>query len=83
MLRIKCPCCGYQTLSARGIYDICQVCFWEDDGQDDETAGEVWGGPNGDLSLTQARKNFMAFGASSQKHISKVRNPLPDESKLD
>ena len=28
-----CPCCGYKTLSesASGTYEICEICFWEDD----------------------------------------------------
>lgn len=29
--KYKCPCCGYQTLDTHGEYDICPVCFWEDD----------------------------------------------------
>lgn len=29
-----CPCCGYMTLDRRGAYDICPVCFWEDDGSE-------------------------------------------------
>ncbi|MBW4450056.1 MAG: hypothetical protein KME38_25295 [Spirirestis rafaelensis WJT71-NPBG6] len=31
-----CPCCSYKTLLERGGYEICPVCFWEDDGQDEE-----------------------------------------------
>jgi hypothetical protein len=49
-----CPCCGYRTLLERGAYDICQVCFWEDDGQDDHDADVVRGGPSYELSLTAA-----------------------------
>ena len=45
-------------LSERGGYEICSLCHWEDDGQDDPHADEVWGGPNGRYSLTQARENF-------------------------
>lgn len=26
-----CPCCGYKTLDDASIYDICDICFWEDD----------------------------------------------------
>ena len=26
-----CPCCGYKTLDDGSIYDICDICFWEDD----------------------------------------------------
>lgn len=54
----RCPCCGYVTLHERGGYEICPLCGWEDDGQDHPHADEVWGGPNGDLSLAEARRNF-------------------------
>ncbi len=53
-----CPGCGYPTLSVRGAYDVCSVCDWEDDSQDDEDADKVWGGPNGYLSLTENRINI-------------------------
>lgn len=58
MKREICPCCGFLTLEERGIFDICILCKWEDDGQDDPYVDEVWDGPNGDYSLTEARKNF-------------------------
>jgi hypothetical protein len=78
-LPLRCPCCGCKTLGERGGYEICHVCFWEDDGQDDSNADEVWGGPNGPLSLTAARANFQAFGACSKRHQQFVRPPLPEE----
>ena len=59
-----CPCCGYPTLSEPAAYDICYLCGWEDDGQDDLPAGDadkILGGPNFDYSLTEARANFVAF----------------------
>ena len=43
-----------------GHNDICPVCFWEDDGQDDPYEDEVWAGPNGRLSLTEARRELSA-----------------------
>ena len=55
---VACPCCGALTLDERGIFDICPVCDWEDDGQDDADADVVRGGPNGPLSLTEARRLF-------------------------
>lgn len=30
-----CPCCGYRTIKERGWYEICPVCYWEDDGSND------------------------------------------------
>ncbi|MDX1053376.1 hypothetical protein GOL41_27070 [Sinorhizobium medicae] len=53
-----CPCCKLPTLEQRNRFDVCVVCFWEDDSQDDPHADEVWHGPNGDYSLARARQNF-------------------------
>ncbi len=78
-LPLRCPCCGHKTLGDRAAYIICQVCFWEDDGQDDSTEDEVWGGPNGDLTLTQGRVNYKLFGACRQKDLPHVRPPRPAE----
>ena len=30
-MKYKCFCCGHVTLDSRAGYDICPVCFWEDD----------------------------------------------------
>jgi hypothetical protein len=59
--RAECPCCGYPTLGQRGAYEICELCWWEDDGQGDACADEVRGGPNQGSSLAQARRNFRQF----------------------
>lgn len=53
-----CPGCGYPTLTERGGYEICCVCNWEDDNQDDKEADEIWGGPNYEFSLTENRLNI-------------------------
>ena len=78
-LLLRCPCCKYKTIIARGHDEICKVCFWQDDGQDDADAVKVMGGPNGDLSLTQGRKNFERMGASVAKFLPHVRPPTPAE----
>ena len=70
-----CPCCGCGTLAARGAYEICPVCYWEDDGQDDNDADDVRGGANGDLSLTAGRANYRLFGASREEDLPHVRRP--------
>lgn len=54
------------------MFEICQVCFWEDDGQDNIDADEVKGGPNGDLSLTEARRNYQRIGAVSEEFVACV-----------
>ncbi|KAB7778749.1 hypothetical protein CEK65_07480 [Xanthomonas sp. LMG 12459] len=52
-LPLRCPCCGYKTLSERAAFEICAIFFWEDDGQDNDDADAVLGSPNGSLSLTK------------------------------
>ena len=74
-----CPCCGFRTLMDRGGFGLCPVCNWEDDGQDERDTDEVRGGPNGNLSLTQARLNFKVFAVSDPSFISSVRKPLDAE----
>jgi hypothetical protein len=74
-----CPCCGYVTLPRRGGFDICPVCFWEDDGQDDQDANDVRGGPNADLSLSLARENYLRLGACARHFVPNVRQPTSEE----
>jgi putative transcription antitermination factor YqgF len=74
-----CPCCRYKTLSGRNHFQLCPVCFWEDDGQDDHDADDVRGGPNALLSLSQARENFQKFGACEERFQKNIRKPLPEE----
>lgn len=60
------------TLENSAAFDICPECGWEDDGQDNPYAGEVWGGPNGRLNLTQARAEYAAFAAGPPRPDSVV-----------
>jgi Cysteine-rich CPCC/Pentapeptide repeats (8 copies) len=74
-----CPCCYSLTLTGRRHFQICEVCCWEDDGQDDADADQVLGGPNGDLSLTHGRANYATLRASDPRHSASVRRPTPAE----
>ncbi|WP_212972005.1 CPCC family cysteine-rich protein [Bacillus sp. J14TS2] len=64
-MKYTCPCCGYKTLEEEppGSYEICSICFWEDDG-----------GAN-IPSLRKAQKNFLEFGACEERCIEFVRKP--------
>jgi len=66
-----CPCCGYRSLRERGAYEVCRVCFWEDDGT---TEPDSVSGPN-HMALSEARLNIRRFGAVTEKARSYV---LPD-----
>lgn len=71
--KFTCPCCGYKTLDEEppGTYDICPVCFWEDDNLQFADP-DYRGGANG-LSLREAQKNFSEFGACDRRSIKLVR----------
>lgn len=76
---VRCLCCGNRTLTAPGVFELCPVCWWQDDGQDEADADVVRGGANGLLSLTAARANFLAYGACDTRFVQRVRAPLPPE----
>ena len=75
----RCPCCGCRTLRERGGFEMCPVCAWSDAGRDEQDADTVNDGPNGPLSLRQARANYRRLGASEPQYIVCVRRPRPDE----
>jgi hypothetical protein len=75
----RCLCCGFRTLSKPEALELCEVCWWQDDGQDDTDADEVRGTVNGALSLSEARRNFRSFGAADQRFVSHVRAARANE----
>ena len=78
---IKCPVCGYLTISE--MWDICPVCFWEYEG-DNETEKT---GANHGLSIIEARENYARFGACELEMLRTVRPPfeceVPEEKTFD
>ncbi len=65
-----CPCCGHPTLAERGAYDWCTECDWEDDGQDDYDSHIARRhGPNGGMSLDDARARYIASGRTRGQHV--------------
>lgn len=78
MSRFPCPCCGHLTLpQGPGDYELCPICFWEDDG------GQLRyplspDGANG-ISLAEAQQVYRRLGAMDQVFKRKVRKPRQDE----
>ena len=54
---VACPCCGNHTLSEVGEYEVCPICFWEDDPVQLSDLNYV-GGANR-CSLNQARAEWL------------------------
>ncbi|PJZ57226.1 CPCC family cysteine-rich protein [Leptospira barantonii] len=74
-----CPCCGYIVFSEPpGSYEICPICFWEDDALQLEFATTLSGGAN-HLTLFQAQLNFLEFYASEKSLLIHVRKPAPTD----
>ena len=71
-----CPCCGYRTLPERGAYDLCPVCWWEDEGL------EPWeySGPNG-RTLVEAQQEYLAQRRPYRLRAGKVRAPKRREER--
>lgn len=76
---LPCPCCNYETLVQRGQYDICPVCFWEDDGNNDSN---WYSGPN-HMTLSEGRSNYEKYGACSKEAKSVVSNRQEIYTKAD
>ena len=72
-----CPCCGYHTLPSRNDYEVCPVCFWEDEPGSLEEPDGV-GGSNA-VSLREGRRNFERYGAMEARFRSNVRSPKTSE----
>lgn len=78
-MNYKCPCCGFYTFEEEpdGTYYICPVCFWEDDPI--QLQDETYEGGANHISLKEARKNYIEFGACERKYVGNVRQPLENE----
>jgi hypothetical protein len=66
---LVCPCCDYLTLTERGQYEICEVCFWEDDGTQ---SPDGYSAPNR-LFLVMGQENFLKLGACDEFAVSMVK----------
>lgn len=81
MTKYTCPCCGYKTFDEEppGTFDICEICFWEDDDIQFDKPDSA-GGAN-KVSLREAQKNFMAFGAKERRVLEFVRKPIEQDER--
>ena len=80
-MKYTCPCCGYRTIEEEppGTYEICNICYWEDD-EVQFNDHDFEGGAN-EASLRQAQKNFIAFGASEESFVGSVKKPTGEDIK--
>jgi Cysteine-rich CPCC len=65
-----CPCCGYKTLPERLGYDLCPVCWWEDEGLEPWEYSE----PN-NQTLAEAQQEYLSERRPYRLRPGKVRAP--------
>lgn len=77
--KYPCPCCGNYTYDqpAKDSYDICSVCYWEDDPI--QLLDPDYDGGANIPSLNQARENYRRIGAYYESALPHVRPPKPSE----
>lgn len=76
-----CPVCGYLIFrEPPGSYDICPICFWEDDIV--QLAFPDMGGGANSVSLIEAQINFIKFGAIESRFKEDVR-PVSEKDRRD
>lgn len=69
-----CPCCGHRTLTGEpGDYELCPVCFWEDD-PTQLRRPDLTSGANG-VALVDAQQAYLRLGAMGVRFASRVRAP--------
>jgi len=74
------PCCGYRTLhDFPGSFEICKVCFWEDDPV--QLLDPRYRGGANTLSLMKSQANLERLRVSDDRFVKKVRPPKTDESR--
>ena len=74
MTQCACACCGYIVFGeGPGSYEICPICFWEDDPV--QIADPWFSGGANDPSLFEAQVAFMKCGAIEERFVARVRKP--------
>lgn len=69
-----CPCCGYLAFEEPpGSYDICSICYWEDDVI--QLRDPLHAGGANRHSLVESQRNYEAFGACEERLRPYVRQP--------
>src|SRR5262249_13376907 len=78
MPKLPCPCCGFLVFSQLpGSFDICPICFWEDDIV--QLRFPDYAGGANRPSLMEAQRDFAEFRASKICHIHRVRSPTQED----
>ncbi|MCP3656364.1 CPCC family cysteine-rich protein [Herbaspirillum sp.] len=74
-----CPCCGYEVFpTPPGSYDICPICFWEDDELQLYYPHVHGANP---ASLIESQVNVVQFGACNKEMAKNTRKVTEDDTR--
>lgn len=77
-VRFPCPCCGHLVFDEPpGSYDICGICFWEDDAV--QLRWPDWAGGANRPSLIEALQAYVELCTKEFRFTSLVHQPTDDE----
>jgi len=77
-MSFPCPCCGHLVFpESPGSYEICPICYWEDDAI--QLRWPDWAGGANRPSLVEAQQNFIQFSAMEDRFVPNVRPPTEPE----
>ncbi|MBI5724978.1 MAG: hypothetical protein HZA50_13540 [Planctomycetes bacterium] len=72
--KYPCPCCGFLVFDeSPGSFDICPICFWEDDIVQ-LAFPHLQGGAN-KQSLYESQQSFLRIGAVEPRLVEHIRKP--------
>jgi hypothetical protein len=75
-----CPCCGHLVFDEPpGSYNICPICFWEDDNI--QLRWPDWTGGANAPSLIESQRNYLQTGAMEHRFTGIVRGASDDEAR--
>ena len=76
--RYPCPCCGYVVFSEPpDSYELCPICSWQDEALHLQFPTSYGQGGANHITLAEAQRNFLAYGASKPYLTAFVRRPTP------
>ena len=77
-----CPCCGYEIFAEPpGSFQICRICFWEDDVV--QLVFPLMAGGANKVSLNVAQTNYCKSGVSEDRSLTKDDKRDPEWRLLD
>lgn len=77
-IKYPCPGCGYLVFDEPpGSYEICPICFWEDDLAQLRFSRTSWGANR--MSLIEAQENYFRDGVSELRFPATVRTAVASD----